>query len=249
MMLKFILTMALPLFVAGCVYHSATVLKAPVSVLPDPAADPMPLADAEPPPLADQDVRRYFMEIALGSEYGLGDFTIKKWVQDVQLEVLGEPTGEDLETLQAVVAELNELLDMRIRIDLVPSGGNVKLYFIPHQEFSQYEPPGIVFYGGFFWNWWNFAGEIHNGQIVIGSDRLSQTERNHLIREEVTQMLGLMNDSMRFRDSIFYQGRTETGEFSEIDRRLIRMLYSDGIHAGMNIFDLRATLLAGGGGF
>lgn len=246
-MLKLILTLALPFFLAGCVYHSATVLKAPVSALPDLPVDHAPLADAEPSTLADPNVLRYFMEIALGSEYGLGDFTIKKWVADIHLEVLGEPTGEDLEILQGLVAELNELLEMRIRVDLVPSGGNVKLYFIPHQEFSQYEPPGIVFYGGFFWNWWNFAGEIHSGQIVIGSDRLSQTERNHLIREEVTQMLGLMNDSMRYRDSIFYQGRTETDSFSEIDRQLIRMLYSDDISAGMNIFDLRATLLAGGG--
>ena len=249
MVLKFMLTLAVPLLFAGCVYHSATVLKAPVSALPGQPADHTPLADAEPPPLTDKDVQRYFMEIALGSEYGLGDFTIKKWVQDIQLEVLGEPTGEDMETLRKVVAELNELLDMRIRIELVSSGGNVKLHFIPHQAFSQYEPPGIIFYGGFFWNWWNFAGEIHTGQIVIGSDRLSQAERNHLIREEVTQTLGLMNDSMRYRDSIFYQGRTETDRFSEIDRQLIRMLYSDGISAGMNIFDLRATLLAGGGGY
>lgn len=191
------------------------------------------------------DALKYFLEIALGSEYGLGDFTLKKWVTDIQLEIIGSPTLEDLQTMRMVIDELNEIIANEVKISIVPQHGNVQLYFIPHDEFYLYEPPGIVFSGGFFWNWWNFTGEIDRSRVVIGTDRVSQEERSHLIREELTQMLGLMNDSMKYEDSIFYQRRTLTEDFSELDRQLIKMLYSDELTAGMNIFDIKASLASG----
>ncbi len=188
------------------------------------------------------DALKYFLEIALGSEYGLGDFTLKKWVTDIRLEIIGTPTLADQQTMRMVIDELNEIIAGEVKISIVPQNGNVQLYFIPHDEFYLYEPAGIVFSGGFFWNWWNFTGEIDRSRVVIGTDRVSQEERSHLIREELTQMLGLMNDSMKYEDSIFYQRRTLTEDFSELDRQVIKMLYSDELTAGMNIFDIKASL-------
>lgn len=182
---------------------------------------------------------KYFMEIAFGSEYAMGDFTIKKWTENIRLEVIGYPTVKDLEIVSQVSEELNELIGGELQIKQVPSDGNVKMHFIPHSEFYQYEPPGILFSGGFFWNWWHYGGVMDSARIVIGSDRVSQTERAHLIREELTQMLGLMNDSMKYEDSIFYQGRTKTQHFSELDQTVIKILYSDTIFAGMTVFEVR----------
>ena len=182
---------------------------------------------------------QYFMEIALGAEYGVSDFTVKKWNRDIYIQVLGHPTFADLQTLQEVINELNHLIGTQIRLHLVEEKGNVQVYFVPHSEFYKYEPRGVVFYGGFFWNWWEVNGEITRGQVVIASDEISQRLRSHLIREEITQVLGLMNDSMKYKDSIFFQGYSETTRFSEMDRAVIRFLYSNAVTIGMNAFQLQ----------
>lgn len=181
----------------------------------------------------------YFLEIALGAEYGISDYTIKKWHSDIFIEIQGKPTPEDLKTLYQVVNELNQLVEGTIQLHIVEKGGNVEVFFIPHSQFYQYEPPGLVFYGGFFWNWWDGNGVIHRGRVVIASDNISQKLRSHLIREELTQVLGLMNDSMKYPDSIFYQGYSEIHTFSELDKAIIRLLYSEPITVGMTYEQLQ----------
>ena len=49
----------------------------------------------------------------------------------------------------------------------------------------------------------------------------------HLLREELTQSLGLFNDSWDYPESIFYQCWTTTTEYAPIDRELIDMLYNN----------------------
>jgi len=184
------------------------------------------------------DRAQYFLDIALGAEYGVGDFRIKKWVDDLRIEVKGEPTFEDRRELNQVIGELNELLGGNLNVSLVESGGNVDFHFLPHSRFYEYEPSGLVFTNGFFWNWWNYAGEIYRGRVVIGSDRISQPLRNHLIREELTQLLGLMNDSMKYPESIFYQGHSEVQSFTELDKAVIRMLYNSSLKPGTLDFEV-----------
>ena len=69
--------------------------------------------------------------------------------------------------------------------------------------------------------------------ILIASDLKTQTARSHLIREELTQVLGLFQDSDRFPDSIFYHPWTTVTEYADIDRDLIRILYMDNVTPGM----------------
>ena len=191
---------------------------------------------------SDREVAGYFMEVAMGSEYGLGNFAVRKWDTDVRFEVVGQPTSRDLEVLQEVISELNHLIGDHVTLSIVQSDGNVKIHFIPHDEFHFYEPSGIIFYGGFFWTWWNATGEIHSGRIVIGADRINQHLRSHLIREEVTQVLGLMNDSRKYPDSIFYQDFSTVQEFSGLDLQIIKLLYDSEIRAGMLDFQVEELL-------
>ena len=57
-------------------------------------------------------------------------------------------------------------------------------------------------------------------------DRYTLNEKKHLLREEVTQSLGLFNDSWSYSNSIFYQGWTEVTEFSDLDKKIISKLYN-----------------------
>jgi hypothetical protein len=48
----------------------------------------------------------------------------------------------------------------------------------------------------------------------------------HFIREEITQGLGLINDSWKYPESIFYQDYSKTISFSELDKEIIKKLYN-----------------------
>ena len=55
----------------------------------------------------------YFMEIALGAEFGDIVPVIKKWEDDVRIKIKGIPTQEDLQSITTVVDELNEQLGIK----------------------------------------------------------------------------------------------------------------------------------------
>jgi hypothetical protein len=188
--------------------------------------------------------------VALKSEYADSERTIKKWDRDINIKVLGSPTPEDLNTLQAVIDELNTLVS-GIRLQMVSLAGhsiqdssshnprtlgnnpNVEIYFVPESKFSQYEPNYQPLNYGFFWGWWNDSHSLHRSKVLVSTDEVTQQERSHLIREELTQSLGLMEDSYQYSDSIFYQGWTDTNHYAEIDKAVIEMLYRPEIRSGM----------------
>ena len=49
--------------------------------------------------------------------------------------------------------------------------------------------------------------------------------QRHVIREEITQSLGLFNDTYDYPESIFYQGYSEQTSFASIDEEIIKLLY------------------------
>jgi hypothetical protein len=48
-----------------------------------------------------------------------------------------------------------------------------------------------------------------------------------VLREELTQSLGLCNDSWEYPNSIFYQGWSTNTEYSDLDKEIIQMLYNE----------------------
>ncbi len=182
------------------------------------------------------DAVRYFTEIALGSEYGDASGIVRKWQEPMRIKVHGSPTQEDLRTLSSVMGEINTLLGTtQMRLD--DASPNVDIYFVPEAEFSRYEPNYRPLNYGYAWTWWN-NDTIDRARILISTVDINQQERSHLIREELTQSLGLLRDSFRYSDSIFYQNWTDTTQFSALDRQLIQMLYRPDILPGMSKTDV-----------
>jgi hypothetical protein len=176
----------------------------------------------------------YFMEIAMGSEYNQEAIPkVRKWSGNVRIQVVGKPTQADLRTLQTVVSEINTLANGAIRLQLVDRSANITIHFAPETQFSRLEPAYVPVNFGFFVTRWNNRGIINYANILITTTGVTQKERSHLIREELTQSLGLMRDSYRYADSMFYQPWTDVTRFSELDRALIRMLYMPELKPGM----------------
>nr|WP_290228192.1 DUF2927 domain-containing protein [Trichocoleus desertorum] len=174
----------------------------------------------------------YFLEVTMGGEFGASAPRVRKWQGPVKIKIHGSPTSEDLRTLQAVIQDIEGLTE-GLQLQMDQDNPNLEIYFVPESDFRRYEPNYQPLNYGFFWTHWNEQNTIYNARILISTVGVSQKERSHLIREELTQSLGLMQDSSRYPDSIFFQGWTDPTEYSEIDKALLRMLYRPEIQPGM----------------
>lgn len=138
-----------------------------------------------------------------------------------------------------VISELNELVG-DLELELVQGNANVDIHFEPESKFRSILPGYVPGNTGFFWVWWH-GSDIYEATVLIASDQwVPQQIRSHLIREELTQALGLMRDSYSYPESIFYQDWTSVTEYSDIDREIIRILYLDDVVAGMTREDVLA---------
>ncbi|MGI6707251.1 MAG: DUF2927 domain-containing protein [Clostridia bacterium] len=185
----------------------------------------------------------YFREIAFGSEFE-GDFSgLRKWNKDrVGVKIFGDPTEEDRITLQEVIRDIGKITS-GIRLELVQDDPDISVHFIPQRKFYRYTERDIAESNwGLFWYYSNDKGEIQEAMLLISTDEPNQLERNHLIREELTQALGLGNDSWKYESSIFYQGWSTVQEYSEIDKKLIQILYHPDIQPNMEKEEVVAYL-------
>lgn len=173
----------------------------------------------------------YFLEVVMNIEFGgTGMQRIHKWTGDMALEVHGDPTPIDLAELDLIVAELNDL-QSEVRLTVVPDDGNVQLYFSSVEAFGAVEPNYRNGNNGFFWTYWR-GGAIVRANIFVLKTQ-AEVYRRHLLREELTQSMGLMNDSNLYDDSIFYAPWTDVTAFSELDKTIIGMLYREDIEVNM----------------
>lgn len=194
-------------------------LKALPATLEQKSAEPQE-APAKPAAQSvdESKVAEYFAEIS-GSEFGTSKALVP--MRDARIEVLGDATEADRQELERIVQELRALGAGDLRV--VPSGGNVQIHFAPPDQFATLEPKYVAGNLGFFWR----DRQGSSARILITStDRVTQRERFHLLREELVQVLsGLARDSNRYPDSIFYQGWTDVTELSELDKAVIEKAF------------------------
>lgn len=166
----------------------------------------------------------YFIEIALGSEFGGEADRLKKWKGPIRVHMTGEAEETDRSTLIQVLEDLNAMVP-HLDIRLEAQAPNLIIHLIPHKAFVRHTSPrtaeenmGLFFYDD------DGMGVIRQAKVLVASD-LAPAERAHLLREELTQALGLGQDSWRYPDSIFYQGWTMVQRYAPMDVRVIQMLY------------------------
>lgn len=181
-------------------------------------------------PIYTQDDLNFFYEVALKSEYGNNSQQIKKWTKSIKLKLSGDIQAEDHTIIEDIIAELHEILPENIRIKLVSSGENANLKIISKEEIKRLT--GKSHLRGYVTIWPQTNGIITKSQILIGSF-LNSSSRKHVIREELTQSLGLLNDSYKEPKSIFYNGMSFTSQYAPIDIKSIALLYNPTVSPGM----------------
>ncbi|MCY3800736.1 MAG: DUF2927 domain-containing protein [Chloroflexi bacterium] len=185
----------------------------------------------------------YFKELAFGCDPETlewapcdADFIVK-WCGPVRVGVAGQPSNSDLREINRVINQLR-LLIRPVEIFRDDSDPNLIIYLVPGDEFGRVRPEfpsarGVVSVQP------DRSGCLFTGDVAVDATR-NELVRRSLIREELTQALGLLKDSWTYSDSIFYQGQAliETIEFADIDEAVIRLHYDPRIEPGMTETDL-----------
>jgi hypothetical protein len=185
----------------------------------------------------------YFQEVAGEAEFGGSGGTLHRWAGDLRIAVYGSPADRDRRALEAVVGELNDIIDT-VELTLVQADPNVEIHFVPVDDFPALEPNYVEGNLGYVYVWWDADEEIYRARILVSTTGVTPSERAHLIREELTQSLGLLNDSWLYPDSVFYQGWTDTNRYTRLDRLVIEMLYRPELSPGMSIEEAVTVLAA-----
>jgi len=184
----------------------------------------------------------YFNSIALGFEFGNASRVTRKWTQDVVIFVDGTGSQGLLNELDIVIADINRLIDqsgIELRITNDISESNYFLFLGSGSSYANLVPnasPFIQDNFGLFFVSFDVNDEITNATMYVDIIRASPRKQRHLLREELTQSLGLAMDSPLFSDSIF-QSSFALGcstSFADIDEVIIQMLYDPRIRTGLD---------------
>jgi hypothetical protein len=118
----------------------------------------------------------------------------------------------------------------------IPSNVNFNIYITTRNRYALINPSASSYVSGnnglVYIAWGN--GIIQEASCFIW-ENITGTRRFHIIREEMIQAFGLLNDSNTLGiDSIFYQGYSGVAtSFSDIDRKIISTLYDPSVTPGM----------------
>jgi hypothetical protein len=170
-----------------------------------------------------------FLDSAFSAEYGdkSRNFMIR-WKKDITVSVEGDYTAQDRDTVDTYIAGLNSMVANlpTISISSNPDKALINIIFSPLDQMSDYLSSYVEGNWGYFSYWYDGSGAITKAVILIATDVTDQSSRNHLILEEITGALGLVNDIYTYSDSILYAPWTETQELSDLDWLMLNDLYS-----------------------
>ena len=196
-----------------------------------------------------KDVVTYFKEVALGFEFGNASRITRKWNTDMKVFVGGTPSTALRDELDRIIAEINALTTDGFMIEIVQdqNESNYFIFFGSGNDYASIYPDQssfVVNNWGLFSVFWNGNNELNGGHMYVDIVRANEAAQKHLLREELTQSLGLARDSSRYQDSIFQAAWTTTNEYATIDTDLIRLLYHPEMEIGLDDTAVETLLIA-----
>lgn len=191
----------------------------------------------------------YFIDIALGSEFGDKAPVSKKWLSEMKVFVVGQANDALQNELVSIIDEINEFATDGFQISIVENfeDANFYVYFTSSKEYAErysYLLDLIKDNKGLFTTFHDEDFNIYKGHMYVDTKRAVLGEQLHLLREEFTQALGLGNDIPHHFESIFYNGFSRTTAYSENDKNVIKLLYHPALISGLGDESIKGALEA-----
>jgi len=190
-------------------------------------------------------IEHAFLDIAMRGEYEQVRPLIRKWHQPLRVWV--NSTSGDAEEQRWLIAmhfhHLSEITNLPVHFVPNKEQANVKIFFSGDEDLyptvaRELSPERLnymddaVCMGSIRFNRWS---EITGGTVVIPVERAQSKGRFvPCIVEELSQMLGLINDS-HFAYPTVFSDRTSDEFLTGLDYVLLRLLYLPEVHAGMTL--------------
>jgi len=212
------------------------------SVAQSPPAKPAQAPAAKPMPSVDELVR-YFDTIVFGSELDpkYASKVVAKWPQHlitISLEQL--KTKEYLGFIQNHLTTLTKLTNRTFGGTPNHESADIRVFFVHKADMAKFEGPnvdpeavkkGAAGGGCYFLSWKKPESQIVKALIVVNVDR-DPAYTNSCLLEELTQSMGLPNDSDSLRPSIF-SDKDHLFQLQLPDAILVRTLYDPRLELGM----------------
>ena len=158
----------------------------------------------------------------------------------MNIYVGGSPNDDLLSELDLIKNEINALVNDGFSVTIVNDSLNANYYMFfgqPH-EYTDLFPDQVPYiddnnYGLFHYNL-NNNFEITSGHMYVNLDIASSDLRKHILREELTQSLGLPNDLQYDQSSIFWRELSTIQSYNNVDINIIRLLYHPNMAPGLD---------------
>lgn len=191
-----------------------------------------------------------FIEIATGSEIGVSQY-IRKWEQPVKIWIKSDSLyQEQIDFLKLKIEEINEIKPKYLKIELVDdsSACNSVFTICRYENLKEVSPELISRITPNFAGWTNFnfrKYKIYKSQIFINTSK-SMTMQKNAILEELVQSLGLCQDILNDKESLFYENKNKEGlicqTINEKDHKIIELLYHPKIKPGFDRYEIEKVL-------
>jgi hypothetical protein len=196
-----------------------------------------------------KEVIAYFNKVTLGFEFGNATPITRKWVNDMMLFAGGEQHKDLSGELDKIIREINELATDGFKITLVKDSllSNYYLFLGTGEQYAKKYPGEADLVNsnfGLFNVSWDGHNNLNSGHMYVDTHRTDSNAQKHLLREELTQSLGLARDALDYPESIFQQNWTTTTTYAPIDKDLIRLLYHPRMKSGLNEMQADQVLTA-----
>ena len=183
---------------------------------------------------------KLFLNIILNNEFENKSKRCKKWKKDIKLFIFFEKYVKDLDNeANKIIKEINEISNtIKIyRTDKFEES-NMRVFLSSAEIFMDYLPKNKWKYlkdnYGFATIFYNHKFIINKALIYVDIYRTKKIKcQKHLLREEITQSLGLVND-INMKKSIFNQNWECTNKYTKLDKMIIKLFMSKKIKPGMN---------------
>ncbi|MCS6122643.1 DUF2927 domain-containing protein [Shewanella baltica] len=197
-------------------------------------------------------ITQAFSEIALKNEYDVAKHRVRKWRIPVRVFVEHQVGDRALHTqlVQMHLAHLAEITGHDIQLVDTLLDANLHLVFTRQSQWesevnrlmgpsSAKNVHGSVCMAKFALN---AKSEIERAWVIIPVDQAQMHGKLvACVVEEITQVLGLPNDSEKVFPSIF-NDKTPQDLLTGLDFILLKLLYSPNIRAGMTAAEVKAPL-------
>lgn len=173
----------------------------------------------------------YFQLVALGSEYGNDLPLVKKWKVPMQLYVNDQSNTTLMTELVSIIEELNGLFIDGFQIVMTDDSlaANYHVFLGEVDAYKRKYPSVAHLIGenrGLFTIQSDEKFNITSGHMFVETKAgIALRYQKHILREELTQSLGLPNDIKYYAESIFYEKWTDIQKYSDLDKETIRLLY------------------------